>query len=228
MSPIRLAGMVLGRLIFLTAADVVALAAGNGGRHGTEEVPFLARPVGAVYLVLWTVWWAVTFLGRRSGVRSAEDRGQRWLVLLLGVVLVPTLVFLPPWEYAHLPGPIPRDGAVAWVGLALFAAGITMQAWAMWTLRGFFTVRLGLQPGHRLVTGGPYRFVRHPGYASYILSLTGIGLAMGSIGGLAVAATATLFIVSHLKVEETMLTAAFGDDYRRYAAGRARLFPGIY
>ncbi|MCC7352169.1 MAG: hypothetical protein IT330_00325, partial [Anaerolineae bacterium] len=174
---VTMAATLVGRIIFIAATCVVIVIAGGGAR-------FLLRPVGAVYLALWVLWWLATALGRQAGVASAYDRTQRAGVIALSIVSVPLLVAAPPWEYAHFTGPIPRDGPLSWFGLALFAAGIAVQVAAMWALRGLFTVRLGMQPGHRLVSSGPYRLVRHPGYLSYILSLTGIGLALSSLIGL--------------------------------------------
>jgi protein-S-isoprenylcysteine O-methyltransferase Ste14 len=77
----------------------------------------------------------------------------------------------------------------------LFAAGIILQSAAMWTLRGFYTVRLGVKSGQRLVTTGPYRRVRHPGYLSYIISILGIGLALSSLIVLGLVIPVVLFIV---------------------------------
>ncbi len=109
--------MLIGRFIFIAASCVIIIVAGGG-------ITFLHRPVGVAYLVLWVVWWLVTALGRQIGTPSAYDRSQRVMVIASGLVTVPLLIFMPPWEYAHFVGPIPRDGPLAWVGLVLFAGGI--------------------------------------------------------------------------------------------------------
>ena len=132
------------------------------------------------------------------------------------------------WEYAHFVGPISRDGPLAWVGLVLFATGIALQAAAMWALRGLYTVRLGMQPGHRLVTSGPYRLVRHPGYLSYILAMTGIGLAMSSLVGLGLVVLIVPFLLRRIEREEEMLADEFGEKYRTYKQRTKRLIPLIY
>lgn len=189
---------------------------------------FIRRPVGTLYLALWVVWWLVTALGRRRGVPSAYDRRQRMMVIAYSLVSVPLLIVAPPWEYAHFTGPIPRDGLLAWAGLALFTAGIALQAAAMWALRGMYTVRLGMQPGHHLVTSGPYRLVRHPGYLSYILSMMGIGLALSSLLGLGLVILVVPFILWRIEREEEMLLAEFGEEYRIYMQQINRLIPLVY
>ncbi len=214
--------MLLGRSIFIVASSVIIILAGGGAA-------FLRRPVGALYLALWVVWWLVTSLGRQFGTPSAYDRTQRLLVMALSAVSVPLLIVAPPWEYAHFAGPIPRDGPLAWMGLAVFAAGIALQAAAMWTLRGMYTIRLGRQPGHRLVTSGPYRLVRHPGYLSYLVSLTGIGLALSSLLGLGLTILVLPFILWRIRHEEEMLMAEFGQEYQTYRRQtRWRLMPWAY
>ena len=48
------------------------------------------------------------------------------------------------------------------------------------TLGRFFTYDVTIQPGHRVVTSGPYRWVRHPSYTGGLLGLLGLGVALGS------------------------------------------------
>ena len=212
---------LLGRLVFVAVLCAIVITAGGGAA-------FIRRPVGAVYLALWVVWWLATVVGRQRGASSAYDRKQRVIVVLTAVAVLPALVAAPPWEYAHFNGPIPRDGPLAWAGLVLFAAGITLQSAAMWALRGFFTVRLGVQPEQRLVTSGPYRCVRHPAYLSYLLSMTGIGLALSSLVGLGLAVMIVPFFLWRISGEEKMLVAEFGDAYRAYQRQARRLIPLVY
>jgi protein-S-isoprenylcysteine O-methyltransferase Ste14 len=183
--------------------------------------------VGIIYLILSVVWWLLALV-RQRGVTSTYDQRQRVIVTILGAVTVPLLLIAPPWEYAHFVGPISRDGPLAWAGLVLFATGIALQAAAMWALRGLYTVRLGMQPGHRLVTSGPYRLLRHPGYLSYILSMTGIGLAMSSLIGLGLAVLIVPFLLRRIEHEEEMLAAEFGEKYRTYKQQTKRLIPLVY
>lgn len=214
--------ILIGRLIFIAASSVIVVLAGGG-------VAFIRRPVGTLYLALWVAWWVVTSLGRQIGALSAYDKTQRVMVIAISFVSVPLLIVGPPWEYAHFAGPIPRDGPLAWTGLALFAAGIALQAATMWTLRGMYTVRLGMQQGHRLVTCGLYRLVRHPGYLSYLISMTGIGLALSSLLGLGLTILVVPFILWRIQHEEEMLFAEFSEEYQAYVLQtKWRLIPLVY
>ncbi len=209
-------------MLFFVLLCCIAIVLAGGGWA------FLQRPVGALYLALWAVWWLLIAVGRQRGVRSTYNRSQR-VIYALGIVALLGLVLGPPWEYAHLSGPIPRDGPLAWLGLALFAAGIGLQAAAFWELRGLYTSRLGMQPHHRLVTGGPYRLVRHPGYLSNLLCLAGIGLALSSLVGLGLTLFVVPLIVRRIEREEEMLAAEFGAEYERYRQQtRWRLLPLVF
>ncbi|MCL7453622.1 MAG: isoprenylcysteine carboxylmethyltransferase family protein [Anaerolineae bacterium] len=212
---------LVGLLFFVLVCCVVIVIAGGGWT-------FVQRPVGAVYLALWIGWWLLIAVGRQRGVASAYNRSQR-LIYILGIVALVILVVVPPWEYAHYPGPIPRDGPLAWIGLTLFAAGIVLQAATFRTLRGLYTSRLGMQPGHRLVTVGPYRLVRHPGYLSNLLCLAGIGLGLSSLVGLGLTLFVVPLIVRRIKQEEEMLAAEFGQEYERYRQQvQWRLIPYVF
>ena len=102
-------------------------------------------------------WYRRLFLVRQKGDETPHDKGQKWLVILTGSISVPFLILVPPWEFASFSGPILRAGIMAWIGLLLFAIGIILQSIAMWQLRSYYTVRLGVQSGQDLVTTGIYR-----------------------------------------------------------------------
>lgn len=212
---------LIGLSVFIVICCVVIVLSGG-------SVTFIQKPVGATYLILWVLWWLVIAVGRRRGVRSPYDRSQR-AIMALGVLVLLGLVVVPPWEYARFSGPIPRDGPLAWVGLFLFAVGIALQVAAFWALRGFYTSRLGVQPGHHLVTSGPYRFVRHPGYSSNLLCLAGMGLALSSLVALGLTALVVLLVSWRVKHEEEMLVTEFGEEYQAYKQqAKWRLVPLIY
>jgi len=210
----------VGQIVFWAVSLVVIVLAGGG-------IDFLRQPVGVSYTLLWAAWGTVTALGRERGVPSSYDRKQRGF-MALGFAIAPILFAGPPFEYAHLAGPIPRDGALAWFGLALFGVGVAVQTLAMWALHGLYTVRLGMQPGHQLVKTGPYRLVRHPGYLGYFICMIGIGLSLGSLIAFALTVYMMPLILWRMGREEEMLLAEFGDEYRTYMRQTKRMIPLIY
>jgi len=115
------------------------------------------------------------------------------------------------------------------VGFVLIGLGYVFASWALAENRFFFsTTIIRLDLGHVVCDSGPYRFVRHPGYAGNILPLFGIVLALGSLWTLVPAAAALLISVIRTVLEDRTLQAEL-PGYRGYARRvRYRLLPGIF
>ena len=115
------------------------------------------------------------------------------------------------------------------IGFIFILLGYTFAAWALAENRFFSSVvRIQTDRGHVVCDSGPYRFVRHPGYAGNILALFGIVLALGSVWTLIPAAVASIISVVRTVLEDQTLQdelTGYGDYARRV---RYRLIPGIY
>jgi protein-S-isoprenylcysteine O-methyltransferase Ste14 len=212
---------VIGKIVFIIITNIIIIFAGGG-------VDFINTAVGKCYLILWTLWWTLSLIGRQSGVQSSYDNRQKYAVKLFSIISVPILVIAPPFEYSRFAALVPREGFLTWMGFGFFLMGVALQALVMWQLRGFFTVRLGIQPEHKLVTTGVYRFVRHPGYTSYILSILGIGFMLSSAITISLSIFITLFLMWRIKHEEKMLLNQFGEEYRIYIKSTKKLIPFIF
>jgi protein-S-isoprenylcysteine O-methyltransferase Ste14 len=129
-------------------------------------------------------------------------------------------------------GPLPWPGGGVWpvvAGVVLIVLGVALRAWSIATLGRFFQYQIEVQADHRVVTDGPYRWVRHPAYSGLALVLLGIALASGDVLSLAVVAVlAGAGLAIRVRVEERQLTEALGDQYERFAAQRKRLVPGVW
>jgi protein-S-isoprenylcysteine O-methyltransferase Ste14 len=89
-------------------------------------------------------------------------------------------------------------------------------------------VKIQKERGHRVVTTGPYAYVRHPMYAGALPILVGAPLLLGSWWGLGGAVGLVLLIALRAVLEERMLTAEL-DGYADYAARvRYRLVPHLW
>ena len=114
-------------------------------------------------------------------------------------------------------------------GFLLIAFGYAFAAWALAENRFFSSVvRIQTERGHEVCDTGPYRFVRHPGYAGNIAALFGIVLALGSAWTLIPAAAASVIAAIRTALEDRTLQEEL-PGYRDYARRvRYRLLPGIY
>ncbi len=114
-------------------------------------------------------------------------------------------------------------------GIILIALGYAFAVWAFVENRFFSSVvRIQADRGHVVCDSGPYRIVRHPGYAGNILPLLGIVLALGSLWTLIPAAVALVIAVIRTALEDRTLQEEL-PGYQEYTRRvRYRLFPGIY
>ena len=118
---------------------------------------------------------------------------------------------------------------LAVLGFVLILFGYGFAAWALAENRFFSSVvRIQEDRGHVVCDTGPYRFVRHPGYAGNILALFGIVLALSSAWTLVPAMAASIIAVIRTILEDRTLQnelLGYGDYAQRV---RYRLIPGIY
>lgn len=115
-------------------------------------------------------------------------------------------------------------------------AGIVIFAFGLWVFRRShkdlgrnWSVSLEIRDKHKLVSGGLYRLIRHPMYASFLL----IGLAQAFLLPNWVAGLSGLFgfavlFYMRVDVEERMMLDTFGEEYRVYSGKTKRIIPYIY
>ena len=113
---------------------------------------------------------------------------------------------------------------LAALGVGLVLLGNCFQIWAKLFLRRSF----GIAPANRgIKSDGPYRFVRHPMYAGYLIVHIGIMVLMPSLLNLAIYTIGWWAQILRLLAEERLL----GEDpaYRAFMAKvRWRLIPGVF
>jgi protein-S-isoprenylcysteine O-methyltransferase Ste14 len=190
-------------------------------RHGAAEVAF------GVLLLIWAVFEAVM-----RGLQALRAKGPNPRDASYYVLLPALLAAIVAAEVLGHDGRLLWPGGLGWpvvAGLALIVAGIGLRAWSIVTLGRFFQYQIMVQPGHQVVTSGPYRFVRHPSYTGIAMVLAGIALASGDVWSLlAVAVLGGAGLTVRIRAEERQLNQALGAEYERFAAGRKRLVPGVW
>jgi len=115
------------------------------------------------------------------------------------------------------------------VGFILIIFGYSFASWAIIENRFFSSVtRIQKDRGHAVCDTGPYKIVRHPGYAGNILALPGIVLALGSIWTIIPVIAAVIISVVRTLLEDKTLQEEL-PGYRDYALSvRYRLIPGVF
>lgn len=113
---------------------------------------------------------------------------------------------------------------LGWPMLALVAAAMALRYWAIAALGERWNTRVIVLPGAPAVTGGPYRFVRHPNYVAVIVEMFALPLVHGAWRtALLFSAANALLLARRIALEEAALTAH--ADYAARLGDRARFLP---
>ena len=141
-----------------------------------------------------------------------------------GVVAPPPLIYLVPLLAGlilnrRIEAPFLPHGLRRIVGLPLVAGGLSLGAWFSGTLRGAGTPVDPRKPVAALVTDGPYRYSRNPGYLSLAMVYAGAASLANSLPSILLLPVA-LGVIRRgvIKREERYLERLFGEEYLRYKA----------
>jgi len=138
-------------------------------------------------------------------------------------------VVLGALDVGRLHWTLPLPSGVQMAALIAFVAGNVLQIWAM-AVNAFFSTELRIQEefGHRLITNGPYRWIRHPGYLAMMLIVPSTAFALGSMLALLPAATYVALILLRVEREDRFLLRNLPGytDYIQRAP--ERLIPRIW
>ncbi|MFN2299864.1 MAG: methyltransferase family protein [Anaerolineales bacterium] len=143
------------------------------------------------------------------------------LLLLVGLVLIPFTDrrgLLVTAENANL----------RWIGLLLAALGLGLIFWSGLALGRLYSQEVTLQEGHRLITGGPYRFVRHPRYSGIFVMGIGQSLLFRSWIGVGFTVAAMALVLLRIRDEEVLMEREFGAEWEAYGRRVKRLIPGLW
>jgi len=182
------------------------------------------------FWVSYLAWFAIEIaIWSRDIARVKGKRDDRFSMLAIGagIGIGITLAFnAPRLVPAWIPAPRPL---LAGLGIALIWVGIGLRLWAVRTLGRFFRVTVTVQDDHRLVDTGPYARLRNPSYTGAMITMTGVGIAMGHWLSLAAMILFPMLgFAWRIRVEEASLAARFGTDYQVYRSRRWALVPPIW
>ncbi|MEP7015958.1 MAG: isoprenylcysteine carboxylmethyltransferase family protein [Verrucomicrobiota bacterium] len=179
--------------------------------------------LGAIY-GLSEIYLAIT---RRSRTRVlSRDRRSLlilWVVIIISIFLAIQMVWMVP--SAALPSP--RAFYIA--GFILFLAGLILRWYSVGYLGRFFTVNVSIDPDHHLVDSGPYRYIRHPSYTGALIAFLGFGFCLGNwVSILMLALPIIGAFLWRVRIEESALQEALGQEYRDYMRRTEALIPWVY
>ncbi|WP_225894016.1 protein-S-isoprenylcysteine O-methyltransferase [Atlanticothrix silvestris] len=157
--------------------------------------------------------------------KSLQEKILRILVWT-GIIFLPFIYVLSPWlNFANYHLPIWANG----LGIAIFA----LSLWLFWRshhdLGQNWSSTLQIREGHTLTTNGVYQNIRHPMYASVLLtSVAQVLLLSNWIAGLSGLISFIIAYATRVSQEEQMLLNSFGDEYEAYRQRTKRLIPYLF
>ena len=194
---------------------------------GRVDLPFFWA-----YLIVCVVCFTVaTFTIEPDLFRERIRPGGQPLKLRYYALLLPVVIH---WIIAgldvgrlHWSDTVPL--ALQTLALVIFTGGLLLIARAMSVNRFFSSIiRLQNDRGHHLVTAGPYRWVRHPGYLAGLMFCLASGIALGSWLALIPALFCVPLLLNRTIAEDRFLKANL-TGYAEYAERvRYRWLPGIW
>jgi protein-S-isoprenylcysteine O-methyltransferase Ste14 len=203
-----------------------------------------ARPMPWIFLGTWVIVGLVIpalvvpldkdYLEDRTQIKEGVQKWDKPIVIVgslylpLGMVLVAALDARFGWTTFLLDGRTIPVWLQA-VATALSAVGYLVSVWAS-AVNKFYArfVRIQEDRGHTVVSGGPYHYVRHPGYAGLLVYLLASAPALGSLWTLLPNGLFLITLIVRTALEDRFLhenLAGYADYARRT---RYRLIPGIW
>jgi protein-S-isoprenylcysteine O-methyltransferase Ste14 len=213
----KAAAVLVGTIVYLGLAVIL-----RGGPAVYFAIPALTA------LAIATVVFAFVslFVGGNLSPGIREDRGNRWVLPIFGLIGLLDAI-LPPM--ADRAGLWSLDGtATRWVGIVLFVAGMVLRLWPVYVLGNRFSGLVAIQPGHTLATTGVYAAIRNPSYLGLLTATLGLGLAFNTWVGVLLAVALVPPLIARMNAEERLLRDQFGAEYEAYRARTCRLIPWVY
>jgi protein-S-isoprenylcysteine O-methyltransferase Ste14 len=165
----------------------------------------------------------------REGGQMRSNEGSTLVIVLrvLGLIVILPLfgyLFAPQWVgWAQMPLPV----WLRWSGGVTAALMIPLIAWMFLSIGSNITATQSTRQNHKLVTSGPYRFIRHPLYTFGFIFACGI-TCLSALWWLGVGMIPPMIILMlRTPIEEARLIEAFGDEYRNYMKRTGRFFPKL-
>lgn len=114
------------------------------------------------------------------------------------------------------------------ISLVLSIYHVVMHAGALWVMGRFYVPGSGILSDHRLLTSGPFHYVRHPIFSAFIALWLAAGI--GTMNWILLAlwpAYTTLMVLVPIRQEEELLSEKFGEEYASYKKTTGKILPKL-
>lgn len=192
----------------------------------------VTQPWNIVFLIGFIIFVGIRAKYARAAKveRTAVSRFDGLERFLLALMFPPTMLL--PLIYLFSPLLSFADYVLPDFVSCIGATAMVMSLWLFWRshadLGRYWSVSLEVREGHALVTGGVYRVIRHPMYASIWLWAFAQGMLLANwlAGWSVVPAFAAMYFLRVAR-EEDLMCESFGDEYQDYMRQTGRVFPRL-
>lgn len=187
-------------------------------------MPLLYRYLFPALWLSWVLYWWLAARGAKLTERK-EPLGSRLLhvlPLLLAAIMLWADHVPVPFLKARL---FPWAAWQFWAAALVTAAGLGFTVWARVHLGRNWSGTVTIKQDHELILTGPYALVRHPIYTGLLLAFIGTGFARGDWRGVLAVVMAWAALWRKLLVEESWMSAQFGQRYEEYRRRVPALVP---
>jgi protein-S-isoprenylcysteine O-methyltransferase Ste14 len=214
-------------LVFLAIAMSVLLFLPAGTARYWQAWGYLTVFLGASFLItLYLMKEDPALLERRlrGGPTAEKEKTQKIIMLLASMGFVASLV-VPALGYRFMWSRVPLYAVIT--GDALTALSFYV-IFLVYRENTFTSATVEIAEGQKVISTGPYKFVRHPMYAGGLLLFIGTPLALGSTWGLLTFIATLPALLWRLLDEETFLATNLPGYVEYCAKVRWRLVPGVF
>ena len=221
--------LLIGIIIMLVLPAVILF--GSSGRLNWDMAWVYvglaaAFSLGSRIIMLWKT---PELIAERGQALDKEDT-EPWdkVLMPLGIIVATVMLIVAGLDKRFEWSPnLPLMLLIT--AFVITALGYSLSTWATLVNRFFSAVvRIQRDREHTVVTSGPYRLIRHPGYAGALVTSLAIPLLLGSLWALIPAALVVCLLILRTALEDRTLQEKL-DGYREYAGRvRYRLLPGVW
>ena len=193
---------------------------------------FFNNPVRLAFIILTVILQIIIIIklpeaGSDRGTTLKALHRQRVVVWLLQLIML-SIFILAPYSDRRMIMVFDDLNLLRGLGLILYVPSLFIMHWAEVYLADMFCVDVAIKDNHRLITTGPFRYIRHPRYLGIVLFSVGVSLIFRSWLSLVIVALLILVLLWRIYDEEALMYEHFQTEWEQYCKRSWRLIPYIF
>ena len=201
-----------------------------------------------LFISAWTIKWHWAWIFLSLGiiiliinlsvipVELMEERGKKkenvkkWDKISTSIITIPMLgIYIVSGLDYRFGWSINLNILIHIAGLVFYFLGSMLFTWSMVSNKYFSTmVRIQIERGHEVAMGGPYKYIRHPGYVGFIVMVLATPLSLGTLYALLMSGITTILLIIRTSLEDKTLKNEL-DGYLEYSNKvKYKLIPFIW